>query len=174
MEALVVPAAAGGLVLTALFLRLTMGRAPAWLAGLALKLIGRDALEAGERLPRRRIAAAFGMHVFGRLVGLVEVAVVLSALGVHAGWLGAVGIGGILLVSGVVSLIVPMGIGVLEAASVFALGLAGAPPHVGLAFGLLRRGRVLFYAVIGVGLHLIAGRLRRRELMLDDRQPDAT
>ena len=43
----------------------------------------------------------------------------------------------------------------LEAASVLALGLLGQPPPVGVAFGLLRRGRMLVYGAVGSALGLL-------------------
>jgi hypothetical protein len=165
-KALVVPVALAGLVATIVLLRITMGRAPSWLAGVALRLIGQAGLSAPQGLPRKRVAAAFGMNVLGRIAGLAEAALLLSALHIHVGPMAALGIGGILLISGAVALIIPQGIGVLEAVSVFALSMAGAPPPVGLAFGLVRRGRMLLYGVAGVVLHLIspvAGLARQKE-----------
>jgi uncharacterized membrane protein YbhN (UPF0104 family) len=68
----------------------------------------------------------------------------------------------LLLLSGLATLIFPQGLGALEAASVFALGLLGEPAALGVAFGLLRRGRMVFYGVVGSALGLLVSRREAR------------
>jgi 1L-myo-inositol 1-phosphate cytidylyltransferase len=138
--ALLVVGAAGTLLLS--------GGAPARLAATVMRLLGRPG-SSPPRLALPRVLGALGFHVVGRLAGLLEVAFLLHLLGAGASAEAAAGVYAIVLLAGVATLVVPQGVGALEAASVFALGLLGQPPAVGVTFALLRRARMLTYGVIG-------------------------
>lgn len=100
---------------------------------------------------RGRFAAAFGFHLLGRLLGAVEVWVILWALGhtvpaITALALEAIG-------SGVrfVLFFLPGGLGALEGANTAAFGALGLGASLGLAFSLLRRARQLVWILLGLG-----------------------
>jgi 1L-myo-inositol 1-phosphate cytidylyltransferase len=140
---------------------LLTGRAPARLAAAVFRLLRR-----GGRFPLagplgvRPLLGAFAFHLVGRAAGLLEVLFLLHLLGIAATARAAAGVTALLLVSGAATLVFPQGLGVLEAASVLALGLLGQPPPVGVAFGLLRRGRMLVYGAVGSALGLLVLRPR--------------
>lgn len=99
---------------------------------------------------RGRFAAALGFHLLGRLLGAVEVWVILWALGhtvptITALALEAIG-------SGVrfVLFFLPGGLGVLEGANTAAFGALGLGASLGLAFSLLRRARQVVWILLGL------------------------
>jgi hypothetical protein len=109
-------------------------------------------------LPMRTFARALGWNLLARAGVLVEIGVLLLALGQHVRLDAVVAITAIISVAGIVFTFVPNGIGVNEGAAVLALTLTGYGESVGLAVGLARRARQLLLAAAGVALHT----LRRR------------
>ena len=130
-------------------------QAPARVAAALMRLLARPGTMP-PCLPLRRVLGALAFHALGRIAGVLEVAFLLYVVGVSAGPAAIAAVYAILLLAGLATIAFPQGVGALEAASVFALGLLGAPPPVGAAFGLLRRGRMLFYGVLGTALSLLA------------------
>jgi uncharacterized membrane protein YbhN (UPF0104 family) len=49
---------------------------------------------------------------------------------------------------------IPQGLGVAEAGITGAFSLIGLAPHLGLTFGLIRRARIIFWALLGIALFL--------------------
>jgi hypothetical protein len=148
-----------GLALSLVF----TGRAPGWLATGAQRLL-RTGAETSRLAPLggRRVLGAFALGLVGHAAGLLEVIVLLRLLGVDAGAQAAAGVTALLLASGLATLIFPQGLGALEATSMFALGLLGQPAPLGLAFGLLRRGRMLVYGLVGSALGFLVLRRETR------------
>ena len=56
--------------------------------------------------------------------------------------------------SGVIFFIIPQGLGVSEASVSTAFVFLGLGASVGLIFGLVRRARVIFWALLGVAIHV--------------------
>jgi 1L-myo-inositol 1-phosphate cytidylyltransferase len=155
-----------GIALAVLGLALSLlltGRVPGWLATTVRRVMRRSPDETVVApLGSARILGAFALGLVGRAAGLLEVVVLLRILGVASGAEAAAGVSALLLLSGLATLIFPQGLGALEAASVFALGLLGEPAALGVAFGLLRRGRMVFYGVVGSALGLLVSRREAR------------
>jgi 1L-myo-inositol 1-phosphate cytidylyltransferase len=143
---MVVAGGAGALLLT--------GSVPGRLAVRLMRLLRRPTV-VPPRLPAAQVLGALGFHLAGRLFGLLEVTFLLAALGVQVTLPMAASVTGVLLVSGVGSLVFPQGLGVLEVASVFALGLLGQPAALGVTFGLVRRARMLTFGAAGSALGLL-------------------
>jgi hypothetical protein len=133
---------------------LALSHVPARLSGVALRWLGREVLAEMEALDGRAYLRALGWNLLGRASGLLEIAALLFLLDLPAGAAPVAAIGGLLLASGLVGLVVPQGFGVFEAASAWAFTLVGYPAPAGLCFGLARRGRMLFFSLLGVALHL--------------------
>jgi hypothetical protein len=106
-------------------------------------------------LPARVFVRALGWNLLGRAGALVEIALILLALGEDVRPQAVVAITGILSVTGIVFFFVPNGLGVNEGATVFAFTLTGYGEGVGLAVGLVRRARQLLLALAGVALHAL-------------------
>jgi 1L-myo-inositol 1-phosphate cytidylyltransferase / CDP-L-myo-inositol myo-inositolphosphotransferase len=135
-----------------------------WSAALLRRLTGSSA-EQIESLPRKRIAALLGVKMIGRMLNLVEIAIILRLLGLEANAELVVAIAGLLSASAVVFFMVPQGLGVNEAGIAGAFSMLGLAASSGLAFGLIRRARVVTWAGIGLALQLAAWgwkRLRAR------------
>ena len=97
---------------------------------------------------------ALSFKMLGRILNLVEFLAIFILLGIHPDLLELLTISAMLALSGTLLFIVPQGIGVNEAGISGAFNLIGRPIELGLTFGLIRRARVIFWALFGVGLHL--------------------
>lgn len=144
-----------GLATVALLVMLRGGASERVIA-LAGRLIGGSAMQP-SRIPARAILGALGWNIFGRVLAGLEVALYGSLLGLQLSVTEIVFVTGVLHAVGAAMFVVPQGIGVAEAAAVYALHVLGYPPELGLAFGLLRRARLLAFSATAVGMHL-AGR----------------
>jgi 1L-myo-inositol 1-phosphate cytidylyltransferase len=127
---------------------------PGRLAVRLMRLLKRPAV-VPPRLAAPQVLGALAFHLSGRLFGFLEVTFLLGALDVNVSLQAAAAVTGLLLVSGVAAVIFPQGLGVLEVASVFALGLLGQPAALGVTFGLLRRARMLIFGAVGSALGLL-------------------
>ena len=124
-----------------------------WSAALIKRLTGTSGAPV-QALGRGRLAAVLGAKMVGRLLNLVEIAIILRLLGLAASPELVVAIAGLLTASAVVFFMVPQGLGVNEAGIAGAFTMVGLAAPYGLAFGLIRRARVVTWAAIGVTLHL--------------------
>jgi hypothetical protein len=67
----------------------------------------------------------------------------------------------VLSATSILFFVIPQGIGVSEAGVAGAFLLLGLPVHLGIAFALLRRGRIIFWALVGVVVHVLHGIVAR-------------
>ena len=133
------------------------GRAGARLA----RWLGGAAETDATPLPLGQLLHVAAWNFAGRIVGSLEVGILLWLLGGRPGPGECAFVDCVLNAAGFIGFVIPQGLGVAEGASVFilrALGYAGA---VGVAFALVRRGRLLAVALLGVLLHLGVRALRR-------------
>jgi CDP-L-myo-inositol myo-inositolphosphotransferase len=147
----------GGLVLLGFILTPYPTR---WSAALVRRLTGAAGATV-EPLRRGRVAGVLAAKMTGRLLNLVEIAIILRLLGLPVTPAVVIAIAGLLTASAVVFFFVPQGLGVNEAGIAGAFTMVGLAAPFGLAFGLLRRARVVAWAAIGVAVQLSAWGLRR-------------
>jgi choline kinase/phosphatidylglycerophosphate synthase len=141
-------------VLLSLLLAMALQRgAPDSVVSAIARWLGGDPGEARPSLAPSTFAAVLGCNLLGRALQLGETALFLHLLHVPVEPSAVLLISGLLSGVGTVFFIVPQTIGVAEATSVYALQLLGYAQPVGLAFGLARRGRILFFAALGVLVH---------------------
>lgn len=95
-------------------------------------------------------------------LSLLEMACLFWVLGLPVSLAPLLAVAAMIEISAVVFVFVPSGVGVNEAGIVAAFALTGLPTELGVAYGLLRRGRILFWALVGMALY--AQRVRVREL----------
>jgi len=132
------------------------------LVALVARWLGGDTLRPGpgSSIGSRPIAIALGWNLLGRACAGLEVLLYAHLLEIPLSALEVVFVTGVLHAVGTATFVVPQGIGVAEAASVYALQVLGYPPELGLAFGLVRRARLLVFSAAAVGLHLLDRRAR--------------
>jgi 1L-myo-inositol 1-phosphate cytidylyltransferase / CDP-L-myo-inositol myo-inositolphosphotransferase len=124
-----------------------------WSAALIRRLTGESGAPV-QALARGRLAGVLAAKMAGRLLNLIEIAIILSLLGLEATPGLVIAIAGLLSASAVLFFFVPQGLGVNEAGIAGAFSMLGLAAPFGLAFGLIRRARVVTWAAIGVTLHL--------------------
>ena len=133
---------------------LLLTRVPGRLGGWLAKLIGGAAPEQIDRLPPARLVRVAAWCLASKLLGLLEVGSLLWILGLRADVVTVGFVDAFLNAAGSLSLGIPGGLGVLEGAAVYVLGIIGATGTVGVAFAFARRGRMLAVGLFGVSLHL--------------------
>ena len=114
-----------------------------------------------DRMPFRVLLASVGYKVLGRALYLVEIAVIFMLLGIEVQAGRLIAVSAMIALSSTVFFVVPQGMGVNEAGISGAFALLGLVAHEGLVFGLIRRARIVIWALLGVLLHLAAMGLRR-------------
>lgn len=124
-----------------------------WSAALIRRLTGQSDSPV-QALRRGRLAGVLAAKMAGRLLNLIEIAIILRLLGLEANPALIVAIAGLLTASAVLFFFVPQGLGVNEAGIAGAFSMVGLAAPYGLAFGLIRRARVVIWAALGVTLHL--------------------
>lgn len=117
-----------------------------------------------EPIPAGRFFLAFGFKFTGRLFNLVELFAIFSILGFTPGLGELVAVAGMLATSATLFFIIPQGLGVNEAGISSALSFLGYTTALGLTFGLIRRARMIFWALFGVALHLAVSVVRKLAL----------
>lgn len=105
-------------------------------------------------LRRSIFLKALSYKILGRILNMVEFVVIFLLLGITPDLLEIITIAAMLALSGTFLFIIPQGIGVNEAGISGAFQLIGRPAELGLGVGLIRRARVLFWALFGIALHL--------------------
>ena len=105
-------------------------------------------------LKRSIFLKALSFKLLGRVLNMLEFIVIFILLGIQPELLEIVTIAAMLALSGTFLFIIPQGIGVNEAGISGAFQLIGKPIELGLGVGLIRRARVLFWALFGIALHL--------------------
>jgi hypothetical protein len=155
-----VVAAAAAYIVLAAFGAFTLARAlrrdPAGMGAWVLRRLGHSSTN-NSSISNGAVLQAFVWHLFGRLAMALEIAFLLYLLDLDFGIASVVALTGLLSAAGAISFIIPQSLGVAEAAAALAFFLVGFPPVLGVAFGLVRRGRALFISMLGVGIHMLVG-----------------
>ncbi len=99
-----------------------------------------------------KILLVAGLHFLARLVGVLEVLIVLWVLYVPIDFFGALFISAAVVISNTIFFIVPGEWGVQEGVHVLALKILKEGASVGLSLGVIRRIRRLFFMSIGMFL----------------------
>jgi phosphatidylglycerophosphate synthase len=123
------------------------------------RLARKVGLQEGLTLPTGVVLRALALKFIGRVLSLVEVAVILYLLRIDP-TLDRILLTGILVTaSGLIAFAVPQGLGVNEFSVMGAFKLLGLSTPLAIAFGLVRRARILCWALVGVLLHFAASAL---------------
>lgn len=155
-----------GLVLTAISVALTiliLSSVPNQFLGGILKKLKILKNYKSNPLDRATFLKALSFKLLGRGLNLLEFLMIFTLLSITPTLLELVTISAMLSLSGTLLFIVPQGIGVNEAGISGAFKLVGRSADLGLSFGLIRRARVLFWALLGVSLHLLYVLFKKRK-----------
>jgi putative membrane protein len=104
-----------------------------------------------RRSPGRFFCVTF-VYFLGWLADALEIYVVCSLLGLPLSWSEAIAIESFVSVAKAVGIFAPAAMGVQESGIVLLFQLFGLPAPAGVAYALLRRGRELFYVLVGGAL----------------------
>jgi hypothetical protein len=135
---------------------LVLTRVPGKLGGWLAKLLGDVAPEQIDPLPAGRVAVILFWYTCSRALGVLEKVTLLWILGAPHDFASAAFVDGFLSAAGYIGFMIPQGLGIFEGATVFALGVLGAPGPAAIAFAFARRGRMIVVGLFGISLHVAA------------------
>jgi hypothetical protein len=135
---------------------LVLTRLPGKLGGWISRLLADTSQDKIEPLPVSRLLQVIACYVVSRSLGLLEKVTLLWILGQRHDVATAMFVDSFLSAAGYVGFMIPQGLGVFEGASVYILGIIGAPGPLAIAFAFARRGRMLVVGLFGISLHLAA------------------
>ncbi len=140
---------------------LALSNAPSKISSLVLQKLKIVEEYRNDPLPAGRFFLAFFFKFLGRTFNLIELFAIFYILGFSPEVIHLVAVAGMVATSATLFFIFPMGIGVNELGISGALALVGYPTALGPVFGLIRRARLIFWALIGVSLHFVVVVSRR-------------
>jgi hypothetical protein len=107
-----------------------------------------------QKLSQRTFLACLSYKLLGRVINLIEIYLILWFLGIAItpGIMAIVA--AFIAASSLLINVIPQGLGVAEAGVTGAFSLIGLAPHLGLTFGLMRRARIIFWALVGISIFL--------------------
>ncbi len=143
---------------------LALSNAPSKISGYILKKLKIVEEYRNDPLPASRFFLAFFFKFSGRTLYLVELFVIFSVLGFSPGLIDLTAVAGMISTSASLFFIIPQGLGVNELGISSALSFLGYAASLGITFGLIRRARMIFWALFGVGLHLAVSVVKKFSL----------
>ena len=156
VETSMITYAAAGIGISVVFVVVMVTSASSRLGGKIAKLLGAEQLGHERMRPSVLVLAAFWTGM-GKLIGLLEIALLFHLLGLSFTIGDVFFTAGALSAAGFIGGAFPKGLGVAEAATVGIFSLLHFPGPAAVAFALARRGRTLLVSVLGVTLHLLFG-----------------
>ncbi len=133
---------------------LALSEAPSRISGYILRKLKIVEEFRSDPIPAGRFLTAFAFKFIGRVLYLVELYVIFTVLGFTPGLIDLTAVAGFIALSASLFFIIPQGLGVNELGISGALTLLGYSASLGITFGLIRRARMIFWALFGVALHL--------------------
>ncbi len=132
----------------------TISSAPTKFTGFILKKLKFLDQYRHERLSKRRFLVSFGFKMASRFLSMLEIYVIFRVFGMDPTFIEVFTVSGALFMSVSLGFFVPQGMGVNEYSMSYGFVLIGLDAALGLSGGLLRRARIIFWALFGVALHL--------------------
>ncbi len=131
----------------------TLSPLPTKYAGRLLKKFKMLDQARASHVPLGTYALSFLYKMLARAPQLLETYIIFKLLGVETSWVNMIAVTGLISASAMVFFFIPQGIGVNEGGVVKAFSLLGLSSPLGLTFGIIRRARVVFWAVAGILLY---------------------
>ena len=117
------------------------------------------------RLNKWRLAGLLMLHVLGWFLGTLEIYVILHVLGEPMPLVWVYLFHALMIVINAAFFFVPLGMGVFEGGHAFLFHVMGLDAQVGLAVGIVRRVRRLFWMQVGLVLLLVGSRGKQEDAM---------
>jgi CDP-L-myo-inositol myo-inositolphosphotransferase len=133
---------------------LSLSTAPSRIAGYILKKLKIVEEYRADPLSARMFFQAFFFKFMGRSFNLVEIFLMFKIFELTPGFFDLTAVAGFISTSATLFFIIPQGLGVNELGISTALDILGYTAALGITFGLIRRARMIFWALFGVALHL--------------------
>lgn len=133
---------------------LTLTKAPSKLAGYVLKKLKIIEDYRSDPIPPGRFFLAYFFKFLGRTFYLVEIYVMFRIFGLEPSFIDLASVAGMIALSATMFFVIPQGLGVNESGISLALDFLGYAAALGITFGLLRRARMIFWALFGIALHM--------------------
>ncbi len=133
---------------------LSLSPAPSRISGYILKKLKIVEEYRSEPLPASLFFQAFFFKFLGRSFNLVEIYLMFMIFNLSPGFFDLTAVAGFISTSATLFFIIPQGLGVNELGISTALDILGYTAALGITFGLIRRARMIFWALFGVALHL--------------------
>ena len=143
-------------IVSGLLIWITMSKAPSHLTQFLLTRFKLIEEFSHVKLPWGKMIAATGYRILGRCSKFLELYLIFFVLDITPGFADLVLVQAMILTSVSLFFFVPQGLGVNEAGIVAAFEIAGYSAATGVVFGLIRRSRMVIYAMTGL-LVFLAG-----------------
>jgi len=144
------------LIVAMLLVWLTMSRAPSSFSGLILSKFKLIEDITYEKLSWKKLLHGTSYRLLGRCGKFLELYLIFIILDVTPKFTDAVLVEGMIMASVSIFFFIPNGLGVNEAGIATALSITGYSAALGVVFGLMRRARMVIYALIGLGFYLLS------------------
>ncbi|MBI2343154.1 MAG: flippase-like domain-containing protein [Deltaproteobacteria bacterium] len=144
----------------ALFL-VGLSKAPERLTGFVLTRLKILGVYESHRVNPRLFTISLLHKMVGRALIALEAIILLYLLGIPVTFGSVVTIEAFIAMTSIVFVVVPQGIGVNEVGIAGAFALLGIDPHLALTFGLIRRARVIFWALGSLLLHAVVSGIQQ-------------
>ncbi len=133
---------------------LSLSSAPSKIAGFILKKLKIVGEYRNDPVPPKMFVQAFFFKFLGRSFNLVEIYLMFMIFGLAPDIFDLTAVAGFIATSASLFFVIPQGLGVNELGISAALDILGYTAALGITFGLIRRARMIFWALFGVALHL--------------------
>jgi hypothetical protein len=140
---------------TILLVWLTMSRAPSKFSGFILSRFKLIEEVTHERLSWHKLFLGTMFRLTGRCGKFMELYLIFIILDTTPKFTDTVLVEGLIMASVSIFFFIPNGLGVNEAGIATALSITGYTAALGVVFGLVRRARMLIYALIGLVFYII-------------------
>ncbi|HEK84952.1 MAG TPA: hypothetical protein ENO29_01155 [Candidatus Aminicenantes bacterium] len=104
---------------------------------------------------RLKLVAALGLHLISRLLGAMEIWVIIRAIGLPANLIKVIYISIFVIIMNTAFFLIPGQWGAAEGANLLAAITVGYPASVGITIGIVRRARKIFFAALTILLILV-------------------
>jgi hypothetical protein len=148
-------------ILSILIIRFALTAAPSRIAGYILKKLKIVEAYKDDPIDAPTFFKAFFFKMLGRTFNLIEIYLIFMALGLVPGFFDLTAVAGFITTSASLFFIIPQGLGVNELGISSALEIVGYTAALGITFGLIRRARMIFWALFGVALHFAVSVVKR-------------